>query len=57
MCIYVTNTGGVSLAREQQVTSNSEGVPLARPKRKKTIPTYLDEFVKDWLPTRREHYL
>ena len=40
------NTGGVSLARKQQKTNSSEGVPLARPKRRTTIPTYFDDYVR-----------
>ena len=40
------NIGGVPLAREQQGTSNSEGVSLARPRRKKVVPTYLDDYVR-----------
>ena len=36
----------VSLAREQQVTSNNKGVPLARPRRKNAIPTYLDDYIR-----------
>jgi len=40
------NSGGVSLARKQQETNSSEGVPLSRPKRRTVIPTYLDDYVR-----------
>jgi len=40
------NTEGVSLARKQQETNSSEGVPVARPKRRTAIPTYLDDYVQ-----------